>query len=105
MKLAGVDIEIVKTLDFNTACELAQYGHDLLRGGNQLSMMRAFVALSVGDVNVAGQMIEKHIIDGGDLIELMEACGKAIDESGFIKALMNRAEPKTTAPRKKSGSN
>lgn len=75
-------------LDFNAVCELEEMGVSLLDGNvKPLTMIRGFVALTIGDSEQAGKEIEAHLINGGSLVDIMAEITEAIDNSGFFHAL------------------
>ena len=95
---------------FNTVCELEEKGISLDDFDTRnLSILRAYFALAVGDVVTAGNEIEAHIIGGGDLSSLMEAIGYEMENSGFFNAIAEKKEkspqdhqkPKSTATKPK----
>lgn len=86
----------VPELDNNAIIELADNGLDIFsksfKKKSTLSAARAIIAWIEGiDVEDAGEEMQNHIVNGGDLQDLLEAFNTAIGESGFIKALMTRA--------------
>lgn len=91
----------VPELDNNAIIELADNGLDIFsksfKKKSTLSAARAIIAWIEGiDVEDAGEEMQNHIINGGDLQELLEAFNTAIGESGFINALMTRAKAERT---------
>lgn len=85
-------------LDYNAICDLDErYGLNLLGGLEDVSPLRiarAFLALATGDKRVAGAALEAHMAAGGSLDELMEAVGKAMETSGFLSKMREKAAPK-----------
>lgn len=77
-------------LDFNTICKLEELGVNIadpqsLQG---LDSIRKIISIVFDfDVEKAGKEIEAHIIGGGNFNEISEVIVKAIEDSGFIKAL------------------
>lgn len=89
-------------IDFNSVCELEDMGVNLfnLKKVSEVKLARAYVALCMGGADrleVAGVEINKHIINGGDLLPIIEAFGKAVEESGFFQALNKRTAEENTA--------
>ena len=57
-----------------------------------LSTAKLYVAYCLGaDPEIAGNLINNHIIGGGDITDLMNMIAKKVDESGFFRALQERA--------------
>ena len=56
-----------------------------------LSTAKAYVAYSAGiDPENAGRLINEHVVNGGDMTDIMEMIGKKVEESGFFRALQER---------------
>jgi hypothetical protein len=93
-------------LTFNAVCELETIGiniMDLRKGG--LGILRAYLPLcmgSIGAIDVAGEEIQKHIINGGDINELAKAFSKAVEESDFFQALSKTKEKNAPAEETKA---
>ena len=85
-----------RELNFNTACRLEDMGVSLLDMKDKtLSAARAYAALCMRKpLMQAGNEIEAHVANGGGLAEIIEAFGKAVDESGFFQQLIKQAEAK-----------
>lgn len=89
-------------LTFNAVCELEEMGCSLTSIKNSsFNVARAYLALCMGGGNsakeLAGQEIQKHILAGGDISAIVEAFGKAIENSDFFQALNKNKETETTA--------
>lgn len=104
MKINGKNITI-KELDFNGISDLSELGIEVTdlagvaAGLKAFPVVRAFVALNTGtDKQVAGELLQQHILGGGTLDELFGAIAKSIEGSGFLQTLLKRQEkkPKTT---------
>ena len=81
---------------FNAVCDLEDMGFSIEDMDRKaVSMIRAYFALCVGDVETAGNELEAHIVNGGDLSELSEAIGKEINNSGFFKAMVAQNQEET----------
>lgn len=78
-----------KPFDFNMVCDLEDLGISIADlGKKQTAFLRAYFSLCANvDLNVAGKEIETHIIQGGNLDELMKAVEFEIDESDFFRHL------------------
>ena len=82
-----------KALTFNMICDLEDMGFDVSDMGNHtMSTIRVFVSLwAKCSIEEAGDMIEGHISNGGDLGVLTDAITDAMNESGFF----NRGKKKS----------
>ena len=95
LKLNG-KIYNVSELDFNKICDLEQMGADLFNvRSNVMSTMRAFVALVVGDADLAGQEIQEHIANGGDFTDIATALSDALAESSFFQQMQANKQKDT----------
>jgi len=79
----------IPELDFNAVCVLEDMGVSLTEMDKKvLSTIRAFLALAMdGDYEKAGKEIEAHLSDGGTLDDFMKEINKAVETSGFFRAL------------------
>lgn len=93
MKINGKEYT-ERELDFNMVCDLSDMGINLY--AEHISMhplLRAYLAICGGISKAeAGQEIQEHVLAGGDLTELQAAFHTAMDNSGFFKALQERAQ-------------
>lgn len=82
-------------LDFNTVCKMEAMGAPVTSiGENLLSVVRAYVSLCMKvSLNRAGEELEKHFVDGGDLKAIVEEFNAKAEESGFFRAI-KRTETK-----------
>lgn len=81
---------IVREFDFNAACELSEKGFDIFSNDDSSALVRirAIVAWVMNiDAETAGNVIQKHIIDGGSLEDISNAFNAALEDSGFLKGL------------------
>ena len=76
-------------LNFNAMCDLEDLGASFSEMDKKLlSTVRAFLALAMGgDTDKAGKEIEAHLASGGNFDEIMEDINRAVEESGFFRAL------------------
>lgn len=97
MKINGKEIA-AKPIDFNAAIRLSELGGDIFAyNKNPLSTLRAYLAYCMGtDAETAGDEIEKHIIGGEDLRELVKAFADACNDSAFFRAMVVKAENSET---------
>jgi len=91
----------IPELSFNTMCQLEDMGVSLTGMDKKiLSTVRGFLALAMGgDLEKAGKEMEEHLANGGGLEEMMTEINKAVESSGFFRAL-NTTTEKKTQPRK-----
>lgn len=78
-------------LDFNTICRLEEIGVNIADASSLsgLDAIRKIMSVAFDfDVNKAGAEIEEHVKNGGTFTEVSEVIVKAIENSGFIKALV-----------------
>lgn len=93
-------------LTFNAICELETAGiniMDIRKGG--LGILRAYLALcmgSIGAIDLAGEEIQNHIINGGKIDDLGKAFSKSVEESGFFQALSKSAKKDAPAEETKT---
>lgn len=92
-----------KEIDFNFLCDLEDEGISMTDVERKpMSSIRAyFTSCFGGDRVLAGKELEQHIINGGNLEELMEAFGDAIQSSGFFQAILKPQKKTTTRSTKK----
>lgn len=82
---------VIPELSFNTICKLEEMGVSLSEIKNKpMAFIRGFLALTVGTPEKAGQEIEQHLENGGDLKEITEEIVRAVNESGFFQAMSKK---------------
>ena len=88
LELNGKTYDIPE-IDFNMVCEIELKGASLLNIESQpFPTIRAIVASIIKtDVETAGKELGEHIVNGGDMGEVMGTISKALEESGFFQAL------------------
>jgi hypothetical protein len=82
----------VKELDFDYLADLDEAGVPL---GKVTSMAgtRYFVAYCSGlDKKEVSKEITQHIVNGGKMTDITDVYAKALEDSGFFRALMEQAE-------------
>lgn len=86
-----------KVFDFNTLCDMEDAGVTLESMTKKpMSAVRAYFTVCYGgDAEGAGREIEQHIINGGDMTELMKAMSDAMSESDFFRSLAKSDQEKT----------
>ena len=87
-----------REITFNAICELEDAGVSLTEiESKPISTVRSYFAICLGgNKEVAGQEIEKHIINGGDLDEIMTAFREELADSDFFQALTKTANEEAT---------
>lgn len=91
-----------KPFSFNLICDLEEKGISMEEMRKKpTSTARAYFALCANfDDERAGSEIEKHLIAGNDLTDLINAMSKAMNESDFFLALSKNAEKKAAKKEK-----
>lgn len=86
-----------KEVDFNFLCDLEDEGVSLDNMERKpMAAVRAYFTVCYGgDKESAGNEIQAHIINGGDLTDVMAAFSDAMQKSDFFRALTKRAQKKT----------
>ena len=87
--------------NYNTSCAFEEMGVSIADFAKKpQSIMRAYLAIS-GKIELeeAGDEIEQHVINGGDLNGITEVLAKEMQESGFFKSLQEMA--KEESPKRK----
>lgn len=94
-----------KEIDFNFICNLEVEGVEFAKmGKNFMTMLKVYVAYCMdADTEVAGDEINQHIINGGDLSEIIETLQKKLEESDFFQALSKKTEQASQETPKKDG--
>lgn len=86
---------------FNTICDLEDMGFNIEHMESRpISAVRAYLGVCMGDKELAGNEIEAHLINGGDLNGVMDAITKEVESSGFFKAMAKNTEEVPTLPKK-----
>ena len=85
-------------LNFNTVCKLEEMGVSLQDMDKAvMSTLRAYLSLCMDtDRETAGNELEKHLVNGGSMDELLEALNQAVEDSGFFQALSKPTETNAT---------
>lgn len=80
-------------LSFNILCDMEEAGAERSKWYKlDFNLLRAYLAACLKiSAEQAGDLIEEHIVSGGDLNELRNAFRQAGDESGFFEHMRNRA--------------
>lgn len=87
-----------KEFDFNLICDLEDMGISLEQAGNKpMSMVRAYFGLCSGKgKEFAGKEMDEHIVNGGNLNDIMNAMSDEMEKSDFFRNLKKTAEQETT---------
>lgn len=93
-----------KEFDFNTVCDLEDIGISISDMQKKpVATARAYFALCIGgDVERAGDELQQHMIDGGNLNDLVNAMVGAMNDSDFFQALTKRQEKKATTSKRQT---
>lgn len=93
-----------RIFDFNMLCDMEDAGvtlEDMTK--KPMSAVRAyFTACHGGDPAVAGHEIEQHIINGGDMTELMTVMSNTLSESDFFRSITKRETEETSESQSKA---
>lgn len=83
-----------KSFDFNLLCDLEEQGLSLEDIEKKpMSLIRTYVAFCGNlDKDRAGKEVEAHVISGGTLDAVTEVLAAEMEESGFFRALRQKAE-------------
>lgn len=86
-------------LNFNTVCKMEDMGAPITNiSENIMSTVRAYVALCMRcPLEKAGEALEAHIINGGNIKDIVEAFNRKVEESGFFQALRKKSEEQEAA--------
>ena len=87
-----------KDFDFNLICDLEDMGVPLEKVQEKpLSMVRGYFALCAGKGNnYAGNEIQAHTVNGGNLEEITNVMSEKMEESDFFRALSKTEEKEIT---------
>ena len=103
----GQEFESVE-LDFNFFCDIEdKFGISKEKFlMDEMRAIRVYLAMCA-DITLkeAGKLIEEHIMGGNDLTEIGNALSEEIENSGFIKWLMEQGEKQKEAPKPTTKSN
>ena len=91
MKINNKEYRIPE-LNFNAICALEEMGASLTSSDvKSFSTVRALLALSMnGDLVMAGNELEAHLMAGGTLDDLLSEVNNALEESDFFHSLNDR---------------
>lgn len=104
MKICGRDYKIPE-LGFGTIRQLEENGisiFDLQRPNKKfISIITAFVGLATGlEVEQADELLQQHLLGGGNFDGWLNEINKAVENSGFFQAMMKKEQK--TAPTSKT---
>ena len=76
-------------LTFNVICQLSDNGLDITdMEKKSLQLLRGWVAICMKTTTEkAGEEIEKHCMNGGDINDILSAFQKAVEDSGFFQSV------------------
>lgn len=80
--------------DFNLVADLEENGVSMSQIGKKIiPAIRVYVSRCTGfDVETAGQLINQHMVSGGNLEEVIKMFNKKADESDFFRAISKTEE-------------
>lgn len=83
-----------REIDFNFLCELGENDIDITEIDKKvLPAVRVYVAYCMGvGTGIAGEEINKHVVNGGDLGDIVNFFTEKANESGFFRALSKESE-------------
>jgi len=86
-----------KPFDFDMLCELEAVGVNIQNLDKMsMSLLRGFFAVCADiEKDEAAALIQKHVINGGNLENISNALAKEMDESDFFRALSEKAQTGT----------
>lgn len=98
-KLNGNDV-VAKEIDFNLLADFDDFGVSIEdASAKPLVFMRAYVACCLNkNLADAGSEINAHIINGGDLVDIMDVMNAMLEESDFFRALQDKPTEVQTTP-------
>lgn len=85
-----------KPFGFNMVCLFEDMGLAMSdMASKTTSFMRAYFAISAGITKEeAGELMEKHIVEGGTFDSLADAMAKEVEKSDFFRSLTKATEKK-----------
>lgn len=95
---------IAQPFTFNSMADLSEMGVNVEEIDTKpIPILRAYFALCGGfDVHKAGDEIQKHIINGGELTDLTNAIKTELENSDFFRAIFKNEEEEVTEVQKKT---
>ena len=92
-------------MDFNAICDLEDNGVSLATIKDKpMSAVRAYFALCFGgSKEEAGKEMEQHLVNGGNMEEVIDAMNKELEESDFFRSLSQNEDKETTANQSEQG--
>lgn len=96
MIINGVEYKNVP-ITFNTICQLEERGVNVSdMGAHMMSAVRAYAAICMRkSESDAGKEIEAHIVNGGELNDIIEPFSKEVEKSDFFQKLAAKARTET----------
>lgn len=96
-----------RDFDYNLICDLSEMGVNVLDMSEMrkapMNIIRSYVALCMdAEKDVAGDEIQKHIVGGGGIDEVLNVITKMMEESDFFQALTKEETKNTPAESKKA---
>lgn len=95
----------IPEIDYNTSCQLEEYGFSIMLGMNMqrpATVIRAFAALCIGDMEQAGKELEAHLTSpDGDIVAILNEIAEAVQNSRFFQKLVAKQKALEAKPKKK----
>ena len=92
-----------KPFTFGTILDLEDIGVKLEEiEAKPMRLLTAYIAICADvDFAAAKDLIEKHVVNGGDFGDILESMSREMDTSDFFRALSKNKEQEITASKKK----
>ena len=106
MKMIHIDGKTYRAaeLTFNNVCLMEEMDAPITRTSKvSFSLLRGYLALCMNiSKEEAGDILEKHIVDGGNFDELSDAMAEAIETSDFFRRLQENEGTEITEVEKEA---
>ena len=92
-----------KEIDFNFICKLELEGVEFTKmGKSYMTLAKVYAAYCMDvDSDIAGNEIQEHLINNGNINDIMEVISVKLDESDFFRAVSKNSEETPTETPKK----
>ena len=93
-----------REIDFNFVCLLEAEGIEMSKMGKSfMNIIKVYAAYCMGvDTETAGIEINQHLINGGNMEDLINVVSKKMDESDFFRAISKDQNEETTTTSQKA---
>lgn len=87
-----------RPFSFNMICDLEDFGISLEDAIKKpTALFRIYIAICTGNtLEEAGNLVEEHVVNGGDIADAMKVMTEALNESDFFRSLNKGTKKKTT---------